>query len=185
MPAADSPLIACDKLNSRPDCSSYVLLGQEKRESIDLSKTYTRAVLITGQDGRGNEYAYTPITGSRNWLDIYSEREISFDFMRSFIFPNVIKARFGDTELSGTAWRAFRFPIRIKSDLAPKLILPAGLEDRLHDIEYALKNEPISSEDALNLLDEMAGIEIEIEKTSPLPAFNTPEWFDAIEPIEI
>lgn len=53
---------------------------------------------------------------------------------------------------------------------------------RLRDIEYALKEEPITSDLAKALLDEMTELGVDIQRDPP--TFGGDEWFRDIEPLE-
>lgn len=88
--------------------------------------TYTRAVLITGNDSNGNEYAYwrssdsnTPEIPSMGkwdeWFDGYGEHYISARYVANYVYPNVVKVRFGQLELTRWEWINAASPVELSS----------------------------------------------------------------------
>jgi hypothetical protein len=73
--------------------------------------TYARAVIVTGTDERGNEYAYW-LTDDYQWFDVYNERYIP-DRQASLVIGNVDHVRFGSFEMSVEEWRRLGNPLRL------------------------------------------------------------------------
>ena len=94
-----------------------------------MIETYTRAILITGKDVRGNEYSYSFIRDSKwinhkNWFSFYSECELSDIYIKDEILPKVVKVRFGNIELTRMQWIAMGCPFELSSIEIERIKLP-------------------------------------------------------------
>jgi len=87
--------------------------------------TYTRAILITGKNERGNEYAYTK-DHEGGWYDLLNECPITARYIANVIVPSVVKARFGNYEMTREEWELNGCPFELTDE--QMRVLP-GLQD--------------------------------------------------------
>lgn len=122
-----------------------------------MTNTSTPAVLVTGSDNKGNEFCYFKIFDGR-WCDSYNESETSPEFVRKYVFPNVIKVYFADLVMTGTEWVENGCPMEMtseqiqiyKSENAPRPVDEAQRIEREIDSELGT-HVIISGGEALEL----------------------------------
>ena len=73
---------------------------------------FTPAVLVTGEDEKGNEFTWFSSLGL--FVDGYNERFIDEAEFRA-IYPQVGKVYFSDTVMTGDAWREMRCPLSLSN----------------------------------------------------------------------
>lgn len=73
---------------------------------------FTPAVLVTGEDERGNEFFWFSSLGQ--FMDGYNERLITEQEFRK-VFPLVGKVYFSDTVMSGDQWRDMQCPLSLSN----------------------------------------------------------------------
>lgn len=78
--------------------------------------TFKKVTLITRRDEQGVESFYNENEGI--WYNDYGHKETE-NFIRKYVFPSVIIARFGGwngVELTGDQWRDLQCPIRMTQE---------------------------------------------------------------------
>lgn len=85
-------------------------LADEQQPAV----TYTRAVLVTGHDYRGNEFSYWQIYNE--WFEGYEEGFVTADFIATNVYPNITCVRFGNLKLKRDEWLALGSPLELSSD---------------------------------------------------------------------
>src|SRR3990167_4787895 len=87
---------------------------------------HINASLITGQDAHGNEYAYWKSSENNEpeqismgkgdeWFDVYEERFVSARHVENYVYPNIVKVRFGELELNRYEWTNAGCPLKLSS----------------------------------------------------------------------
>lgn len=69
---------------------------------IKTQITFVRAVLVTGKDADGHEFAYSKSGDS--WVDLYNACEIDAKYIQDRVFPNVVYARYDDYKMGRAEW---------------------------------------------------------------------------------
>jgi len=72
--------------------------------------TFTPAVLVTGEDNRGNEFCFWKMNGGE-WLDGYNEGIASLKFVELHVIPNVKKVYFAHIVMTGDEWKSKGSPL--------------------------------------------------------------------------
>ncbi len=67
------------------------------------------AVLITGEDTKGNEYSHARFHDG-TYVDLYNEVKISEKWFR-FLYPLVTKVYFSEVTMTGDQWRDIQCPL--------------------------------------------------------------------------
>lgn len=88
---------------------------------LAVSTVLVRAVIVTGTDERGNEYAYTRT--DNGWLDIYNECEMAYVPLHMNSDSYV---RFGELKMSGSEWVALGCPVTMEAALVDEILTAQG-----------------------------------------------------------
>jgi len=83
--------------------------------------TYTKAIIVTGTDERGNELALRSYP--EGWFDVYEERFIPAEVAQQRIGPNCV-VRFGETAITGTRWQRMGSPMELETERIAELREP-------------------------------------------------------------
>lgn len=75
---------------------------------------YTRAVLITGQDEKGNEYTYWQV--GDEWMDGYRETPVTAIHIANCVWNSIILIRFGSETMTRDEWIASGSPLEINGE---------------------------------------------------------------------
>lgn len=123
------------------------------RQEDEMETTFKKVTLITRRDEQGVESFYNENEGI--WYNDYGHEETE-NFIRKYVFPSVIIARFGGwngVELTGDQWCDLQCPIRMTQEQLDAVLAnqPAAVEawqaekDAWSDkesVELSLPNSP-------------------------------------------
>lgn len=85
----------------------------KENEMLDAQVKFTPAVLVTGQDEKGNEFTWWKADGK--FVDAYNVREIEeTEFLN--LYPQVEKVYFSDTVMTGEQWRDIQCPLSMSTE---------------------------------------------------------------------
>ena len=80
---------------------------------LDTQVKFTPAVLVTGQDEKGNEFTWWKAGGK--FVDAYNVREIEETEFRN-LYSQVEKVYFSDTVMTGEQWRDIQCPLSMSTE---------------------------------------------------------------------